>query len=488
MPIQSFGQKRPTKVQQVRIIGPSGGRFVAVARAADEGGLVKIERRSPSVSVPANLRAALVGAALLLCALLAPGSASAACNRTTLDTSTQELVSGEVVRLGGTACGSSVRILVGREDHWEVLSTLRAGAGGRFAKKVRLGAPRSVSAVDLRAASSRGFSRRIRVRIEHPPVSTEPEPTPAPAPEPTPAPAPEPTPAPAPEPTPAPAPEPAPTCPLGASTTTGSLAMSLPGCSLIASDTAAQTSPQSFWGDLQCQDASRYATIASDGDTHVTAAGAAQGNGAFRRMTVFDGDNFWGERCELGENDYRHGPTAFYHEGQHRVTYLSERLPANFPITTSKWQTVMQMKQAQPSHDDGSGVALEMQVMGNRWTIANDWNTIQTFPAKAGIWTRFAFDVYYSQDAAKGWIQVSADLNGDGDFDDSGERGKVTRAATLQTEAVGSFNTADGLAAGAPIPSHLRVGVYHDPSISCPAGSGCSVDVDNVQVVAPSGS
>ncbi len=501
---------------------------------------MQIESRFPSSP---SLRLVLLGVALLACALLAPGAASAACNRTTLDTSTQELVSGEAVRLGGTTCGSSVRILIGREDHWELLSTLRAGADGRFTKQVRLGVPRNVSSVDLRAASSHGISRRIRVRIEHPapaakpaavapPVSTidpepgaepspapsktppaptptpapvptpvpvpvpqptpAPQPAPTPAPQPTPTPVPEPTPVPtptpSPEPAPTPTPTPAPACPLGTSTTADPIEMDLPGCKVVASDTAAAASPLSFWGSIQCQNASRNASAQSEGDPHLTATGASQSNSAYRKLTVFDGDEYWGERCELGENDYRHGPTAFYHEGQHRVTYFSERLPSNFPISTSKWQTVMQMKQAQPSHDNGSGVALEMQVMNNRWTIANNWNTIQTFPAKAGVWTRFAFDVYYSQDASKGWIQVSADLNADGDFDDSGEHGATTHAATLQTEIAGSFNAADGLAAGAPIPSHLRMGVYHDPSIPCPSASGCSVDVDNVQVVSPSAS
>ena len=275
-----------------------------------------------------------------------------------------------------------------------------------------------------------------------------------------------------------------PPCPLSASVPGAPVGMTLPGCKPIASDTASESSPLPFWGSIQCQSTSRYSYMESGGDLQPTATGEAQGNGAARRLTVLDGDNFFGERCELGEN-YRGGPTAFYHEGQHRVTYFSERLPSNFPLATNQWQTVMQMKQAQSSHDSGGGVALEMEARDNEWVISNDWHTIYSFPARAGVWTRFAFDVYYSQDPSKGWIQVSADLNGDGDFNDPGERSPVIHAATLATEAAGSFNASDGLAAGAPIPSHLRMGIYHDPSIPCPAPSGCSVEVDNVQVVGP---
>ncbi len=261
--------------------------------------------------------------------------------------------------------------------------------------------------------------------------------------------------------------------------------MTLPGCHLIASDTASESNPLPFWGSIQCASSTRYSYEESGGDTNPTASGEAQQNSAYRKLTLLDGDEFFGARCELGENSQT-GPTAFYHEGQHRVTYFSERLPSNFPLSANSWQTVMQMKQAQPSHDDGDGPALEMEARDNRWVIVNDWHTIYEFPATANQWTRFAFDVYYSNNPSKGWIQVSADLNDNGNFNDPGERSPRIHVATLQTEIAGSFNAADGLAAGEAIPSHLRMGIYHDPAIPCPAPSGCSIGIDNVQVVGPS--
>jgi hypothetical protein len=200
-------------------------------------------------------------------------------------------------------------------------------------------------------------------------------------------------------------------------------------------------------------------------------------------MTVFDGDDFWGERCELGLNDHRDGPTAFYREGQHRVTYVSIRLPSNLPLSTNAWQDVMQMKQAQPSDGGGGVPILFMGARSNEWQVDSSNAAHWSFPAETGVWTRFAWDVYYSKDPGKGWLQVSADLSGDGDFGDSGERSPVIRAATLKAEIAGS--TSDGLAQGDPIPSHLRAGVYHDQSIPCPGPSGCSAEIDNVQVVAP---
>jgi hypothetical protein len=261
--------------------------------------------------------------------------------------------------------------------------------------------------------------------------------------------------------------------------------MTLSGCSLIASDTSANPSPLSFWGSIQCANSSRYSYLESGGDPHFTATGAAQPDNAYRRLTVLDGDEFYGERCELGLNDHNIGPTAFYHEGQHRATYISLRLPENFPLSTNDWQTVMQMKQAQPSDGGGGGPILEMQARQGRWVILNNWHELWSFPAQKNTWTRFAWDVYYSQDPSKGWIQVSADLNGDGDFNDPGERSPVIHTATLKTEIEGPNGTSDGLAPGDPIPSHLRAGIYHNPSIPCPAPTGCSVEVDNVQVLGP---
>jgi Polysaccharide lyase len=263
--------------------------------------------------------------------------------------------------------------------------------------------------------------------------------------------------------------------------------MSAPGCPVIASDTASDPNPLSFWSNIECQNTSRASAPTSGGDSHVMADGAAQPDSAYRQLKVFDGDDFSGERCELGRNDHRTGATTFYHEGDHRITYFSERLPDNFPLSTDTWQTVMQMKQTQPA-DGGDGVPiLFMGAYENAWHVESSLapNGYFSFPAQTGTWTRFAWDVKYSQDPNQGWLQVSADLNGDGDFNDPHERSPLIHGATLKTEVNGPNGTSDGLAPGDPIPDHLRIGLYHNPSISCAAPVDCSVGVDNVQVVAP---
>jgi hypothetical protein len=276
-----------------------------------------------------------------------------------------------------------------------------------------------------------------------------------------------------------------PGCPLRGDKTVAPIAMAEPACATIASDTRGEADPERFWGALQCAADSRYRYVRSGGDPHVTAAGITAPDPGYRRLTVLDGDDFYGERCELGEDDWRTGPTAYYREGDHYVTYISERLPDNFPLATHTWQTVMQMKQTEPSDVGGGSPIIEMEAREHRWVIDDDWHELWSFPARRNRWTRFAWDVYYSDKADRGWLQVSADLNGDGDFDDPGERSPVFHLKTLKTEVEGPNGDTDGIAAGRPVPSHLRAGIYHNPKIHCPAPNGCSVEVDNVEVLGP---
>jgi hypothetical protein len=256
---------------------------------------------------------------------------------------------------------------------------------------------------------------------------------------------------------------------------------------LLASDTAASSNPNPIWGSIDCENASRHQQITSGGDTQPTATGADQGNSAFRRLTVYDGDDYWGERCELGRNDNR-GPVAFYREGQRRITYASFRLPPNYPLSTDMWQGVLQMKQAQPADNGGGTPVLSLGAYEGKWLLfhsaagATDEDAVVwEAPATSNRWTRVMIDAVYSQSAEQGRLQMSIDLNGDGAFDGAGEQSPSFHMNTLKYETAGS--NSDGLSQGESIPSHLRVGMYHHPGIPCP--SGCSVDVDNVQVVAP---
>jgi hypothetical protein len=282
-------------------------------------------------------------------------------------------------------------------------------------------------------------------------------------------------------------PVPAHGCPLA--TPRSPLRMEVDGCTVVFADTAGGDAPAESWGQVECESEDRVGRSEAGGDPSYRATGRAQGDDAFRRVTVLDDDDFFGERCELGQNDHDDGPTALYREGQRRATYLSLRLEKDFPLDVDAWQNVVQMKQAQPADGGGGTPVLSLKAFDGRWQLFHSdagptevdvpiWST----PARTGFWTRFAFDVVYSSDPERGSVKVYADLNDDGDFGDWGEQSPTIVTNTLKYETEGDSD--DGYEEGEPLTSHLRVGVYHDPAVECP-DSGCTLDVDNVQVLRP---
>jgi hypothetical protein len=276
--------------------------------------------------------------------------------------------------------------------------------------------------------------------------------------------------------------------------------MTATGCT-VKSDTGSSADPEALWGSIDCASNSRASVVASGGDPHPTATGAPQGDDAYRRLTVLDGDNVSGERCELGRNEWTQGSEGgegtfqLYREGERRITFVSFRLPENFPISTTLFQNVLQMKQTQPS-DNGAGIpVLSLQVSNGEWKLnhadspaGGTSETLWEASAGAGVWIRVALDVKYSQHDDEGRVKLYLDRNGDGDWLDAEERSPPFTTHTLKYELPdhhGAASETNGLAPGDSIPSHLRVGLYHDPSIDCPAPRGCSIEIDNVQVVGP---
>jgi hypothetical protein len=255
-------------------------------------------------------------------------------------------------------------------------------------------------------------------------------------------------------------------------------------CPVLAGDTGRLRDPLPLWGNVECATIERHHRVSRGGDPSPTGNGNPQGGGAYRRLAVRDGDEFSGERCELGRNSHLSSDHTFmlYREGEHRVTFLSLRLPRRFLLRRTRWQTVWQMKQAQPSANGGGGPMIEVQAYGRRFWLANDHRVLWSTRARRQVWVRFAIDVRYSHDASKGTLKVYVDNDGDGDASDPDEESPLFRRSTLRTETEGGARD-DGIAPGQPIPDHLRVGIYHDPSYRCEERRSCVIHIDNVQVL-----
>jgi hypothetical protein len=251
-------------------------------------------------------------------------------------------------------------------------------------------------------------------------------------------------------------------------------------------DGAGTPDARQVWGSADCERAGRVRRTRFGGDSTTVADGRPQDSSGFRRVRVVDGDDYSGERCELGLNDHRTSPVALYRDGARLITYLSLKLSKQFPIRGEGFQVVAQMKQTQPADTGGGIPMLALQARDRRWRLDHPGSEggadLWSAPAVTGRWVRFAFEVTYSADPTIGSVRISADLNGDGDALDLNERSARFAVPTLKVEGPGG--TEDGLAPGDPIPSHLRVGIYHDAGYPC-VRDACSVGVDNVGIFEP---
>lgn len=256
----------------------------------------------------------------------------------------------------------------------------------------------------------------------------------------------------------------------------------------FASDTVSDPDPTGFWGGIECDDDRRHQVIGTGGDPNPTITGEDQGNDSFRRLSVFDGDDYWGERCQLGQ-DYFRGRTAVYREGTRWITQMSVRLPSTSAYQEDAWQVVMQMKQAGGAANSSGTPVLSLDAYGGHWRFrqslspreASDSRELWSAPASTGTWTRFSFDIRYSRKPGRGFLNVSADLNADGDFADAGETSGTIRTYTLKVETRGGER--DPFRPGSSLPSYLGAGMYHDEDIDCPSPVGCYIDLDNIQVM-----
>jgi Polysaccharide lyase len=360
----------------------------------------------------------LVATCLLLvaCAAIAPARSGAkhrACDAR-LNPTLKIVQPQASLRVSGEVCRKGrVRIQQRKKGQWRNIGRTRSDRGGGFSACVQLRRT-GTSKVPLRAVGKRGARARNSVTIS----------------------------------------------PQGAD-----------GCGLhlLKEDLATDPDPVPLWGEILAVSPSRIQWLAAGGPD----------GGPFRRMAVQDGDLYHGnsERVEIGDSDYllddgRLQTFYLYRAGMKRVTSFWMRLPSNFPIDTSDWQVVMQMKETDPATNTEGTPVISLQATQGQWLLkqstssgpSEDTRILWRTPAKVGVWTHIVVDATYSTDPSAGRLAITI----------AGASSPVLHTYNLKTEI---SPPGPGLRPGDPIPSHLRLGIYHDPPM--PA---TSVDIAQVQI------
>ncbi len=186
------------------------------------------------------------------------------------------------------------------------------------------------------------------------------------------------------------------------------------------------------------------------------ASSGGPGNLPYRQLTVFPGDQAWGNRDALGYNWAKNsdagwgipgaGPTVLWHEGEYRM--LRTWLRLNSVNQTSNWRELFEIKQSQPypsgmSTDDG--VMFEVQQRSGNLIFMSHWHDLWTVPVTAGAWLPISVEGMWSADPAKGWLRFRVG---------SQVSSKFTGANLLR-------NTQNG----STVPSYLEMGPYQSSSL-----------------------
>ncbi len=381
--------------------------------------------------------------------------------------------------LSGRACAKgTVKLQQAGSGGWLGLGKATAPKSGSYSYCVTLRDAAGASSVQLRAVASDGTKAFATVQASDqgtdscsstptaasaPPTTSQPPTTTVPPPTTTPPPT-------DPPPTDPPPADPPPTDPPPATPPPVEVPA---GFQLLKEDLATDPDPMSLWGDIDAVSPTRHQWFASGGPD----------GGPFRRMTALDGDLYHGdsERAELGNSSYQLTSAGklktffLYREGDRRITSYWMRLPTDFPLyDMENWQVVMQMKQSEPATNADGTPVIALQAIEGNWILKQSSSSglsestryMWTTPAgnALGNWTHIVVDATYSSDPSKGLFQITI----------GGVASPVFHMYNLKKEI---SPAGPGLKVGDSIPSHLRLGIYHDPAMP-----GTHVDIADVQV------
>ena len=198
------------------------------------------------------------------------------------------------------------------------------------------------------------------------------------------------------------------------------------------------------WANYSCESGDRISRVSSP---------KAQGEHAYR-IEVRDGDDSYGERCELGQGNPTRDGFPVHQEGQERWISYQVRLPDEYPVNTPEWNNIFQLKGA-----GNGGPPVNMAVRDGRFLLLNSPENSSTCcerelwsgSATRNRWVKFTLHVKFSPDPNVGYVELYGDLDG------SGQKLLMSKKNTY---------TMKRDASGRTVPSHSRIGLYRNPTIS----------------------
>jgi hypothetical protein len=199
------------------------------------------------------------------------------------------------------------------------------------------------------------------------------------------------------------------------------------------------------WANYSCESGDRVQEVTSP---------VAQGKQAYK-IEVRDGDDSYGERCELGQANPTRAGFPLFQEGDERWISYQVMLPDDLNVNLPQWTVIMQLKQL-----GGLGTpAVAMDIENGHFILQNSDTNHESSgcnwwwegPAYKNRWLKFTYHIKFSPDDNVGWIELYGDQ---GDGLGMHELMPRTFMHTMKVDADGKT-----------VPSQSRIGLYRDPAI-----------------------
>jgi Polysaccharide lyase len=219
---------------------------------------------------------------------------------------------------------------------------------------------------------------------------------------------------------------------------------------LVQHDPMTNPDPLPLWRRINAESPTRAGWFASGGPD----------DKPFRRCNLFDGDDFYGERCTFGRNN-RFDTFYTAQEGDHLRHEFWFRLPANYNM--GYWSIIAGWKHGEPCPnpkneglrgENTSSAPIQIQVRPNHLELRQHGSVVlyKTQDVSRGEWHHVALEIRFTGQSTNGSLQLTLD----------GVASPTFRVRTMKRAA----SSGNGLQAGDTIPSLLMTGVYRNPAMS----------------------